>query len=88
VAPALEEVWQSPEAYALLEVRSELERSIDQARPRPITPAYQAVSRVIAEHVHLALRGEVAPDTALALADEEIEAALERARTTLEGSPS
>jgi multiple sugar transport system substrate-binding protein len=55
----------------------ELQKTIEQARPRPVTPAYAFVSEAIYRNVHAALRGRVSPKQALRRADREIERALD-----------
>jgi multiple sugar transport system substrate-binding protein len=80
MAPALSDSWDDPLVTGPLAVWPELERSIEQARPRPVTPAYPLVSRAIQRNVHAALTGRLSPEEALRRADEQIERALAKVR--------
>lgn len=80
LAPALADSWSDGLVTGPLPIWPELERSIEQARPRPVTPAYPLVSAAIYRNVHAALSGEVSPEDALRRADQEIEAALAQVR--------
>jgi hypothetical protein len=59
--PALSDSWDDPLVTGPLAVWPELERSIEQARPRPVTPAYPLVSQAIHRNVHAALTGRLPP---------------------------
>jgi len=51
-------------------------RIIAAARPRPVTPHYSRLSRVLQIHLHRALSGQVEPDAALRAAAREMEEVL------------
>jgi trehalose/maltose transport system substrate-binding protein len=51
-------------------------RALEQARPRPVTPAWAGVSAAIYENVHRALTGDVTARQALQAADRDIDRAL------------
>lgn len=56
----------------------EIRQIIESAVPRPVTPVYTELSEILQVHLHRALTGQVAPETALEEADDEIRALLER----------
>jgi multiple sugar transport system substrate-binding protein len=51
-------------------------RALEQARPRPVTPAWPGISAAIYENVHRALIGDVTARQALQAADRDIDRAL------------
>jgi multiple sugar transport system substrate-binding protein len=51
-------------------------RSLEQAKPRPVTPAWADISAAIYENVHAALTGDVTARQALRAADRDIDRAL------------
>ena len=53
-----------------------VKRSLEQAKPRPVTPAWARVSKAIYENVHAALTGDVTARQALQAADRDIDRAL------------
>jgi hypothetical protein len=53
-----------------------LKCALEQARPRPVTPAYPLVSKAIFENVHDALTGRASARDALQAADRDIDRAL------------
>jgi multiple sugar transport system substrate-binding protein len=76
IAPALEISWAEPAAFSDMAFGLELERSIKQARPLPVTAAWPAISDIISSNVHAALTGRTTPSAALGAADRQIERAL------------
>jgi multiple sugar transport system substrate-binding protein len=55
---------------------AELKQAIEQAQPRPVSPAYPRISQAIYENVNQALSGEISPEEAVKRADEQIDEAL------------
>jgi multiple sugar transport system substrate-binding protein len=55
-------------------------RALEQARPRPVTPAWPLISKAIYGNVHRALTGKVTARQALQAADREIDRALADAK--------
>lgn len=77
LAPVLVDLWDDPAVRRALPAVEELEDAVRDARPRPVTPNYQAVSRAIHTNVNSALQLEVTPEAALAAANDQINQALE-----------
>lgn len=74
VASPLEETYDDPSLTTPgIEV---VKRSLEQAKPRPVTPAWARVSKAIYENVHAALTGDVTARQALQAADRDIDRAL------------
>jgi trehalose/maltose transport system substrate-binding protein len=51
-------------------------RALEQAKPRPVTPAWAGISEAIYENVHAALTGDITARQALRAADRDIDRAL------------
>ena len=83
LAPAVTAVYETAWILDHIPYASELERTIEVARPRPVTPYWQEISAAISRNVHAALTGHAAPRAALRSADAEITRILAR---PLEGS--
>ena len=77
LAPVLSDLWDDPAVRRALPAAEELEDAIRDAKPRPVTPNYQAVSRAIHTNVNSALQLEVTPEAALAAANDQMNQALE-----------
>jgi trehalose/maltose transport system substrate-binding protein len=76
VASPLEATYEDPSIAAPgLEI---VRRSLAQARPRPVTPAWPHISAAIYENVHSALTGGRTARQALKAADRQIDRALSR----------
>ena len=74
VASPLEATYEDPSITTPgIEV---VRRALDQAKPRPVTPAWPGVSKAIYENVHAALAGEMTARQALQAADRDIDRAL------------
>jgi multiple sugar transport system substrate-binding protein len=74
VASPLEATYEDPSiAVPGIEV---VRRSLGQARPRPVTPAWPEISAAIYENVHSALTGGRTARQALKAADRQIDRAL------------
>ncbi len=78
LAPARQDLWDDPEVQKALPAFSDLKSAIFDAKSRPVTPNYQAVSAAISKNVNRALRGQP-PDEALELANDEMQRALDEA---------
>jgi multiple sugar transport system substrate-binding protein len=79
LAPALREVWEDPDVRRTLPSYAALKDEIFNATLRPRVPNYQAVSSAIYKNVNRALRGELTPERALALANAQMNQALKGA---------
>jgi multiple sugar transport system substrate-binding protein len=77
LAPALRQTYDDRDVRRALPFAAELERAVQQAEPRPVTPVYPQVSQAIYENVYRALTGKTTPENALRQADREIEQALD-----------
>src|SRR4051812_10737279 len=75
-APALAGTYRDPFFIDAIPYAQALEQAVRQSRPRPVTPAYAAVSLAIQRHVSAALEGREATGAALRAADREIDRAL------------
>jgi len=76
LAPTLVETYDDPEVKEALPFLAELKQAVEQAKSRPVTPVYNAVSQAIYKNVNQALSGQVEPQAALETANEEIDQAL------------
>jgi multiple sugar transport system substrate-binding protein len=74
--PTLRATYQDPSVKKALPFAAELEQAVEQARPRPVTPLYSAISQAIYENVNAALSGSVAPKAALEQAQADMTKAL------------
>jgi multiple sugar transport system substrate-binding protein len=77
--PALVALWQDRKVQRALPAFARLRDAIETAKPRPVVPNYQAVSQAISTNVNRALRGDLSPEAALALANDEMQQALDSA---------
>jgi len=57
----------------------DLLRSVESAKPRPVSPVYPEISAAISKNVHSALANGTSPQTALANAQTDVDAALKAA---------
>jgi multiple sugar transport system substrate-binding protein len=78
LAPPLIELWDDPRVREALPAFGDLKNAIFNARSRPVTPNYQAVSTAISKNVNRALRGQ-APEDALEAASDDMQRALDEA---------
>jgi multiple sugar transport system substrate-binding protein len=73
----LETTYQDKAVQASVPFAAKLERAIRQGRPRPVSPAYDEISKAISSNVRDALTdSNVSPEQALGKANAEIDAAL------------
>ncbi|MFI8594024.1 ABC transporter substrate-binding protein [Microbacterium sp. NPDC078428] len=75
-AATLSDVYDDPAVQQALPFWETLERGIEQATSRPVTPVYSLVSQAIYENVNRALSGQLTPEEALEQADSDINDAL------------
>jgi multiple sugar transport system substrate-binding protein len=76
LAPTLKATYDDPEVKEALPFSDELKAAIEQAKSRPVTPVYNAVSQAISKNVNEALSGQMEPQAALDKANGEIDKAL------------
>ena len=76
LAPALVDQWEDPEIQKALPIFGDLKSAVFNAKSRPVTPNYSAVSRAIYTNVNRALQGYQEPQDALKQADDEMRRAL------------
>ena len=79
LAPALTALWSDPQVRSALPAFADLKNAVFNARARPPTPNYEAVSEAIFENVNRALRGQIPPDEALEAANAAMQQALDAA---------
>lgn len=79
LAPVLLDLWNDPAVQRAVPAFAELTGAIRTAKARPVVPNYQAVSQAISTNVNRALRGAVSPEEALALANAQMQQALDSA---------
>ena len=72
----LKATYDEPEIQQKIPYSGELEKAIEQANPRPVSPVYNQISQAIYKNVNKALAGETSPEDALAQGDDEINKAL------------
>ena len=72
----LKATYDEPEIQEKIPYSGELEKAIEQANPRPVSPVYNQISQAIYKNVNAALAGETSPEDALAQGDDEINKAL------------
>jgi len=73
--PALSDLWRDPAVRRAMP--DDLQESVFNARLRPRVSNYQSVSRAIYTNVNRALRGDLEPEEALELANDQMDQALE-----------
>ena len=76
--PGRRDVYSDPEVLAAMPHLSNLREVFDQARPRPVKPYYSRLSEVLKRRLNAALAGQLGPAEALAKAQEEAQAVIER----------
>lgn len=77
-APADLSLYDDPEFRAASPMLARMKEAFLRARPRPVSPAYSALSDIIQVHVSRALTGQEAVPRALAAAQREIETLLRK----------
>jgi len=65
LAPVLKAPYSDPSAIAKFPYLPTLQKSIDTAIPRPVTPFYPAITQSIQTNVYQALQGSLSVETAL-----------------------
>jgi multiple sugar transport system substrate-binding protein len=75
LAPVLGDLYEDQELVAKLPYLPVLKTSIENAKPRPVTPFYPAVTKAIQENAYSAIKGEKPVDTALSDMQKSIESA-------------
>jgi multiple sugar transport system substrate-binding protein len=78
LAPALVDLWQDRDVQHALPAFSDLKSAVEDAKLRPETPNYPAISEAIHKNVNRALNG-LAPEDALEAANDEMQQALDDA---------
>ncbi|MGI9182515.1 MAG: ABC transporter substrate-binding protein [Longimicrobiaceae bacterium] len=79
--PARRSVFADPRlAAALAAPPSEVQRIVESATPRPVSPIYTQISEILQIHLHRALVGQSEPEAALQAAAREMERVIERTR--------
>jgi trehalose/maltose transport system substrate-binding protein len=76
-APVLGETYQDADVQKALPFAENLQKSVEQAKSRPVSPVYPQISEAIFKNVNQALAGETSPEDALKKADDEINSALQ-----------
>ena len=76
-APVLTETYQDPDVIKALPFAPDLQKAVEQAKSRPVSPVYPQISEAIFKNVNQALAGGASPEDALKKADEDINAALQ-----------
>ena len=76
LAPTLLATYDDPEVQKALPFAADLKQAVEQAKSRPVTPVYNAVSQAIYKNVNAALSGQMEPKAALEKAQTEIDKAL------------
>ncbi|SDL06321.1 carbohydrate ABC transporter substrate-binding protein, CUT1 family [Arthrobacter sp. ov407] len=75
LAPVLGSLYDDKELVAKLPYLPVLKTSIENAKPRPVTPFYPAVTKAIQENAYSAIKGEKTVDAALSDMQKSIESA-------------
>jgi len=75
LAPVLGKLYDDQELVAKLPYLPVLKTSIENAKPRPVTPFYPAVTKAIQENAYSAIKGEKTVDAALSDMQKSIESA-------------
>jgi multiple sugar transport system substrate-binding protein len=76
--PGRRDLYNDPEVLASAPHFAELARVFQHARPRPVEPYYPQLSQILQRRLNAALAGSIAPVDALAEAQREIDALVER----------
>lgn len=77
--PARRSVFADPRlAAALAAPPAEVQRIVESATPRPVSPIYTQISEILQIHLHRALVGQSEPEQALRAAAREMERVIER----------
>ena len=74
--PVLTSTYDNAAVKKALPFAPELEKAVEQAKPRPISPVYPQINEAINENVYSALQGNATPEAALKKANSQIEKAL------------
>jgi multiple sugar transport system substrate-binding protein len=77
LAPTLWELWDDPEVRSALPAFRHLKEAVFNARSRPVTPGYPAVSAAISKNINRALLGQTPYDKAIDAADAAMQEALD-----------
>lgn len=75
--PVVSSVYEDPQVTKALPFAAELRKAVEQAKPRPVTPVYPQVTEAIYKNAFAAMKGDMAPKSAVARMQTEIEKALE-----------
>jgi multiple sugar transport system substrate-binding protein len=73
----LNDTYDDPQVQKALPFATELRDAVEQAQPRPVTPVYPQVSEAIYDNVFAVLQGDMSPDEAASMMNEDIQTALE-----------
>jgi multiple sugar transport system substrate-binding protein len=76
-APVLAETYQDAAVKKALPFADDLQRAVEQAKSRPVSPVYPQISEAIFKNVNAALSGSMSPEDALKQADADINKALQ-----------
>jgi len=76
--PGRRDVYSDPEVLAAMPHLAGLREVFDHARPRPVIPYYSQLSEVLQRRLNAALAGQLSPGEALARAQEEAQAVVDR----------
>jgi trehalose/maltose transport system substrate-binding protein len=76
-APVLKATYEDADVKKALPFAPELQKAVEQAKSRPVSPVYPQISEAIFKNVNEALSGQTSPEDALKKADEQINAALQ-----------
>ena len=76
LAPVLTATYEDAEVKEALPFAADLKQAVEQAKSRPVTPVYNAVSQAIYKNVNAALAGQMESKAALEKAQTEIDKAL------------
>jgi multiple sugar transport system substrate-binding protein len=78
LAPARRDLWSDRDVEKALPAFGDLRNAVSNAKSRPVTPNYAAVSRAIYSNVNRALQGYQEPQAALDQANDEMQQALDQ----------
>jgi len=76
LAPVLNSSYDDPAVQKALPFSADLKQAVGQAKTRPVTPVYNAVSQAIYKNVNNALSGQTDPKSALKQAQSDMDKAL------------
>ncbi len=76
--PGRKDLYSDPEVLEVAPHLRYLRAVFQNARPRPILPYYTQISEIVQPRINGVLAGKYAPEEALAAAEQEIAALLER----------